>query len=427
MDELDTIPWKKLTHAYGSADDVPELLRELKTMSPKSQGEDSPLWQLFGNIWHQGTVYEATSYAVPFLIELAANQNTPARIGILELLGVIAKRPANSIVQKEPNWDAKAHASVAAGFETLVKIANEGGEIGLTASYVLAQFPDYVNAVGFLFRRLLAKEADSHRRSGYLLLIGQLGDRSTETLSLLTIAASNENVNQRIAAAVSFARLQPKPLPFEAREALIEALTGKALDEVFQQLPWVDYSDCDPNKLFDCLDTLGREEVVVSLIEAIENDRASTAQVSTLVNVLFPSSKSRKTPKITARDLSSLQVRAVRAMVGVMENGKRIFLGHFPCWGLPDSMLEWRDLVAGRQPTEIDLSLPLLADPENPNKPLHADQLVRNRKILHRHFGVGVVLKTENEGTRTRIYIRFEEEGNMTFFLPTDDGRESSA
>src|SRR3984885_12690474 len=83
---LNSIPWGELTHAYGAADDVPGLLLALRTPVPAEAGEDAPLWQLFGNIWHQGTVYEATAYAVPFLIELAADRRTPDRLGILSLL-----------------------------------------------------------------------------------------------------------------------------------------------------------------------------------------------------------------------------------------------------------------------------------------------------------------------------------------------------
>ena len=70
MHGLDEIPWHTLHHAYGTAEDVPQLLRQLQTAEPDADNEDSPLWHLYGNIWHQGTVYEATSHAVPFLIQL---------------------------------------------------------------------------------------------------------------------------------------------------------------------------------------------------------------------------------------------------------------------------------------------------------------------------------------------------------------------
>src|SRR5262249_15538105 len=91
LDQLDDIPWNRLMHAYGPADDVPDLLRRLKTASPELTGEASPLWHLFGNICHQGgTIYQATAYAVPFLIELAACPLVPDRVGILGLLDAIA-------------------------------------------------------------------------------------------------------------------------------------------------------------------------------------------------------------------------------------------------------------------------------------------------------------------------------------------------
>src|SRR5215510_12386600 len=90
LDRLDDIPWKRLTHAYGPAEDVPDLLRRLRTAPAEMTGEQSPLWHLYGNVWHQGTVYEATAYAVPFLIELAASPLVPDRLGILGLLAAIA-------------------------------------------------------------------------------------------------------------------------------------------------------------------------------------------------------------------------------------------------------------------------------------------------------------------------------------------------
>jgi hypothetical protein len=51
----------------------------------KKQRQDA-LWELHGNIWHQGTVYEATAYAVPFLVELVRSNPTESA----EVLGLLA-------------------------------------------------------------------------------------------------------------------------------------------------------------------------------------------------------------------------------------------------------------------------------------------------------------------------------------------------
>ena len=63
---LDDVLWSTLEHAYGPADDVPEILRDV------ARGDTEAVGALYGNIWHQGTVYPATSKAVPFLVDLLA-------------------------------------------------------------------------------------------------------------------------------------------------------------------------------------------------------------------------------------------------------------------------------------------------------------------------------------------------------------------
>jgi hypothetical protein len=70
LDGLAEIPWLDLAHAYGSAEDVPGLLRAIA--SGDAEAASNAVHELFGNIWHQGTVYAATEYAVPFLARMAA-------------------------------------------------------------------------------------------------------------------------------------------------------------------------------------------------------------------------------------------------------------------------------------------------------------------------------------------------------------------
>ncbi|KAK2759457.1 hypothetical protein FQN54_002935 [Arachnomyces sp. PD_36] len=88
---LDAIPWSTLSHAYNSATDVPNQLRIIANDdSSDPEPAKQAVWQLFGNIYHQGTVYDATEYAVPFLARLAvAGKKTADLVG---LLGSIADR-----------------------------------------------------------------------------------------------------------------------------------------------------------------------------------------------------------------------------------------------------------------------------------------------------------------------------------------------
>jgi hypothetical protein len=90
LEGLDSFDWPTLSHAYGSARDVPALLR---TISNGGRDASTAIYELFGNIWHQGTVYEATAPAVPFIGELARSTTVAEsdRVQLMMLLFVIAR------------------------------------------------------------------------------------------------------------------------------------------------------------------------------------------------------------------------------------------------------------------------------------------------------------------------------------------------
>jgi hypothetical protein len=109
---LDDIDWSALSHAYGSAEDIPDLLRRLAVAGSEAylggsadtdeadlddvEADDETAddaEEILGDLWaticHQGSVYSATVAAVPFLAELAAaGIETTA---VLYLLGSIAE------------------------------------------------------------------------------------------------------------------------------------------------------------------------------------------------------------------------------------------------------------------------------------------------------------------------------------------------
>lgn len=87
LDGLDVRPWSSLSHAYGSAEDIPDLLRALSGADVGAA--DEALSELYGSVLHQGTVYSASAEAVPFLAEIAAAGHRTA--DVLALLGGMAE------------------------------------------------------------------------------------------------------------------------------------------------------------------------------------------------------------------------------------------------------------------------------------------------------------------------------------------------
>jgi hypothetical protein len=75
---LDDPKWGQLTHAYGSAGDIPPLLRQLLDFPSSQNYKDEPWYTLWSSLCHQGDVYPASFAAVPHIIMAAAADPTPA-------------------------------------------------------------------------------------------------------------------------------------------------------------------------------------------------------------------------------------------------------------------------------------------------------------------------------------------------------------
>lgn len=102
IEGLDSIPWHQYDHAYGSASDVPTDIRRLASSDPEV-GEQA-LWQLFGSIVHQGTLYPATGVATPFLVRLCLDTRLPDRAKLMELLDALARNAAIDPAQLKAAW-----------------------------------------------------------------------------------------------------------------------------------------------------------------------------------------------------------------------------------------------------------------------------------------------------------------------------------
>ena len=70
---LTSAKWAALTHAYGEASDIPDLLSELaEAETLGNETADEPMFTLWSSLCHQDNVYPASFAAVPHLVEIAA-------------------------------------------------------------------------------------------------------------------------------------------------------------------------------------------------------------------------------------------------------------------------------------------------------------------------------------------------------------------
>jgi hypothetical protein len=92
---LDSPRWRELMHAYGPANDTPQLIAELlrvaqEDVSVLHDWDAEPWERLTAALCHQGSVYPAAYATVPYLVALAASHAVPDQLNCLAMVGTIA-------------------------------------------------------------------------------------------------------------------------------------------------------------------------------------------------------------------------------------------------------------------------------------------------------------------------------------------------
>ncbi len=122
---LRDVDWASLEHAYGPATGVPGMIDGLSSANPADR-----TWAISGleaSIHHQGSVYPASTAAVPFLVKLLA-EPIEDRHRILDLLcGIAVHQPDGCLVQGGRKWRSEAYGAVVAGGPTYVALLDRFG------------------------------------------------------------------------------------------------------------------------------------------------------------------------------------------------------------------------------------------------------------------------------------------------------------
>ena len=86
MISLDSERWASLSHAYGEASDIPQLLRDLAALPAEVAGDQTePYFSLWSALCHQGDVYSASFAAVPHIVALMEREplRTPMTLHLM--------------------------------------------------------------------------------------------------------------------------------------------------------------------------------------------------------------------------------------------------------------------------------------------------------------------------------------------------------
>jgi hypothetical protein len=266
LEHLSSINWSDLSHAYGPADDVPQLLRDLA--SPTEEMHGRALGTLYTTIYHQGTVYQASAYAVPFLIDLLQQEQVPERDGILGLLAVMAKgdayhrqhlhlydeaRTQDPAFQQEMaegiSWVERTYAAINTGVPLYLRLLeHQDIKIRLGATHLLGNLSHEATQFVSTLCDHFDQEQDQRMLATILLSIGTLmshqDEKSLQSQLLLTYALDPVDSDMglvRVAAAMALIRTRQTDIPIRALDVLLDTIAHpEELTVVYEELPWAE-------------------------------------------------------------------------------------------------------------------------------------------------------------------------------------------
>ncbi|GGU71509.1 hypothetical protein GCM10010275_02040 [Streptomyces litmocidini] len=225
---IEEVDWASLGHAYGPADDVPELLRGLASADPAER--ETALDGMYGAVHHQGDVYDSTLACIPFLLELVADPSVQDRGCIVELLTSIGgielddDEELDELCSEEEEFIpaanyAMAAAAIAAGADVFLGLVSDPDpEVRLAAPCALASLHPEPARVLSLLRERLTVERDTEVRLALVAAVGRIALRHAslraETVDWLDwLARAAQDPGLRLAALAQRARCAPGDIP----------------------------------------------------------------------------------------------------------------------------------------------------------------------------------------------------------------------
>lgn len=234
---IDEVDWASLRHAYGSAEDVPGLLRGLASADPAER--ETALDRMYGAVHHQGGVYDSTLACVPFLLALAVREEVRDRAGVVELLVSIGGRDDLAVDDfAVDDLAVKVRAALRAGADVFVRLAGDADAgVRRAAPAALVRFLDRPARVLALLRERITVERDDRVLLALAEGLGLFARRhlpagdahAAQAVDLLAaLSGPPYGPELRLAALGQLARCAPELLPADLVPTVVRLLRDRS-------------------------------------------------------------------------------------------------------------------------------------------------------------------------------------------------------
>lgn len=334
LETLDTIPWSTLHHAYGEASDVPGLIRD--RASPKKAIREAASWAFYANVYHQGTVYSATAFVVPFLLELLEDEQVKDKTDLLNLLDAIAhgssyidvhvrneeERSTADFQQKlaeERGWVQDAKDAVGRGYPTYLRLlVGKKPRIRAYAAWVLANCQPYAEQVIPALQEFLMREEKQLVRASIILSLGHLMSATEETQTFfMRLLSEQTKPLLKISTAMAHAFSTKEATPGEVVQVLLEGYQQpQSVRKKFRRLPFAKVDmEASISKAFRSIGTSITPMVVPTLAHALKRSD-SWSGLELVDNLLFLALGGKPiSPEMTVADLTDMQREVLSTLV----------------------------------------------------------------------------------------------------------------
>jgi hypothetical protein len=253
LERLDAIDWSRLNTCYGHSEEIPVALRNL--LSDDAALRRVAFGTLHTELTHQGSIYEASVYVVPFLLDLLALPDMPDKLSLVELLANLGSKNAylgesfqelamrllfKDMAQagrgESPDLQKrrseyrmaieKTHQAVREGFPLLLSLFADGDPVmRMKVAYLFTFFPEDTSWLSPVVIAQLQEEQQECVIFCLLLCLGYLHSPAPEIADLLIhYLLEGKSALLRFVAAMALYLLLQEKTPEEAVRVLLRVL-----------------------------------------------------------------------------------------------------------------------------------------------------------------------------------------------------------
>lgn len=339
------IRWKDLTHAYGSAEDVPDLIRALST----DDGHEQAVDDFYSMLCHQGTVYNATAAVIPFLIELLHTcRDKERRYSFLRMLSDCANGASylavhgeldHSHEQKSKQFNAQLNEELRAvgatrtavwqGFHVYISMVSDSCEsvriiapYTLTSLCVVEPFPEQLLSIEpckmviDALTRQLVEEPNQVVRASLIFALNALARHQPSLESLIDKYITDPASGKRERLAAALCTALNHRMTTLAMDVLVTAVKNDETDCLFPDIfPWIDESGwtaCILDQLAANAKDDQIEEILPVLLAELDGNKYECSAETRALKVVF--GKSKITSSTERSDLTAPQFKVLERM-----------------------------------------------------------------------------------------------------------------